>query len=173
MTKPVTLLGGVLAAALTSRAAAAAPVAIEYIPADIVGLASGQVVRLNVVNGDGDVAAGDVNGRTCRVTINWGDAQGQPLAPSPTTFTLSPGQASFVDLPFDAALNGGAISGNRVMVRPLLQANCNDGVSRPGAPRSVIAVLRPALRVTIEVYDADTGRASVLFTGGVRVRLVR
>src|SRR5262245_6405791 len=172
MTKPVAIACGVLAAALTSRAAAAAPIAVEYIPADIVGLASGQVARLNVVNGDGDVAAGDVNGRTCQVTINWGDEQGQPLGPSPATFTLSPGQSSFLDLPFDAALNGGTLT-NRVTVRPLLQGNCRGEASRPGATRPLIALLRAALRVTIEVYEADTGRTGVLFTAGVRVRVVR
>ncbi len=177
MTKKAAVVGVVLAGVLAAGRASAAPTAVEYaIPADL-GLASGQVARLNVVNGDGGVAVGDVNGRTCQVEINWGDAQGQPLFPSPTTLTLSPGQSAFLDLPFDAAAAAGTLTGNRVMVRPLMQGNCDGGTLRSAGSRVGIPVWpvpgRNALIAIIEVYDADTGRSTVVFNPGVRVRFIR
>jgi hypothetical protein len=166
----------VLAAGLGVRAAAAAPIAVEYIPADSVGLAAGEVARITLVNGDGDVAAGDVNGinggRTCQVEINWGDAAGQPLAPSPATLTLSPGQSAFLDLPFEGAVAAGTLTG-RVQVRPLLQARCTGGVYRGAVQGNLTMAPRfiPAIQTLLEVYDAQTFRSVIAIKGSVRVRL--
>jgi hypothetical protein len=137
------------------RVAAAAPTAVEYaIPSDIVSVAPGDVGRLNVVNGDG-VSAGDVNGRTCQVELNWGDAQGQLLFPAPATFTLGPGQSSFLDWFFDQAAAPGATSGSIVMLRPMMHAVCS----------STLVRRTPALLVTLEVFDSQSGRSSLLIRG--------
>jgi hypothetical protein len=166
----------VMVAGLGVRAAAAAPIAVEYIPADSVDLAAGQVARINLVNGDADVAAGDVNGinggRTCQVEINWGDAQGQPLVPSPATLTLSPGQSAFLDLPFEGAVAAGTLT-LRVMVRPLMQARCTGGVYRGAVQGNLTFAPRfiPAIQTQLEAYDAQTGRTVIAIKGSVRVRL--
>jgi hypothetical protein len=118
----------------------------------MVGVAPGQVARLNVVNAGGgaDPAAG-----ACQVEVSFANAAGAPL--DPATFTLVPGQSAFADLPFEAAAAGGEISGNRVAVRAVIAVLCN-----PSA-------LVPAVQLTLEVYDGETGRASVLVNGGKAV----
>jgi hypothetical protein len=125
------------------------------------------VARINVVNGD-RVNAGDVTGRTCRVELNWADAHGT-LTGSPATFTLPPGESAFLDLTFDQAGIPGGISGNRVVVQPRMKASCGSTLTKPAPATLTLAPAQSTLQATIEIYDADTGRANVVFNGGVVV----
>jgi hypothetical protein len=131
----------VLLCALTMARAGAA--AEWSYPAGMLGVAPGEVIRLNVAN---TFVTVDPAEGACQVELNFANATGGVFRAAPATFTLAPGQSAFSDLPFSEAA---AISGNtRPMVRPLVTANCFTGGVRPRD-----------LQVTAEVYDGETGRA--------------
>jgi len=114
-------------------------------PADfgMVGLAAGQALRVNVVNiGDPNVSA-----LACGIIINDFDASGNPLG-SDVRASLLPGQATFVDLSRSAITTSRL---NRIEIRPVVRFA--DSRIPPGPCAQ--------MRLTVEVYDALTGRTQV------------
>jgi hypothetical protein len=99
------------------------------------GLAGGQVARINAVH------IGDPGLRPIEVEMLFLDETGAVLGRD--VQTISPGQATFFDFPFDAGREG-----NRIEIRALVNA------SHPPNPDK-------NLRITVEVFDADTGRNTV------------
>jgi len=104
----------------------------------MVGLALGQVLRLNVVA---------FPPSPCSAAIGFLDANGQVPQPDPgKTVYLNPGEAAFVDLPAGAL---GLPFGQRAELQPVVTL-------QPGANGS------SACQATAEIYDRVTGRTWTL-----------
>jgi len=97
------------------------------------GVAGGQVARINAVN------LGGPDTRPIQIEMQFIDAMGNVVARD--TKTIAAGQATFFDF---AAF---VIEGNRVQLRVLV------GMTNPPDPDK-------NLKVTIEVFDADTGKTT-------------
>ena len=104
----------------------------------MVGIALGEVLRLNVV-------AYPPN--PCVAQIGFQDANGQPVPEPDETVSLGPGQSALVDLP---AARLGLQPGQRAELQPVvtLMPGPNDGVSACGA--------------TAEVYARKNGRTQAV-----------
>ena len=100
------------------------------------GVARGQVARINAVN------LGGPDTRPIQIEMQFIDAMGNVVARD--TKTIPAGQATFFDFaPF-------VIEGNRVQLRVLVRT-----VDPPEPDKN--------LKVTIEVFDGDTGKTTVFF----------
>jgi hypothetical protein len=106
----------------------------------IFGLAKGQIARINAVH------IGDPGIKPIELTTTFVNALGATVAHD--TKTVHPGQAINFDFEFDASLGG-----NRQELRALIGAR---GPSNP----------HQNLRITIEVFDGDTGKNTV-FVGNM------
>jgi hypothetical protein len=105
----------------------------------MVGLASGEVLRLNVVAYPPD---------PCRAAIGFLNANGQVPQPQPyKTVDLNPGEAAFVDLPASAL---GIAAGGRREFQPVVTLQPQP---EPGAPNTCGA--------SVEVFDSLTGLSLV------------
>ncbi len=102
------------------------------------GLARGQVARINVVN------IGDSNQRRIQVEMLFLDAMGAAVARDAKT--IAPGHAVFFDFPFVAGSEE-----NRIELRAVINAQS------PPDPDKI-------LRVTVEVFDAATGKTTVFIS---------
>jgi hypothetical protein len=146
------VLAGVLLAAGPALAANPGPTQIDF-TTGMFGLALGQVARVNAVNVT--VSPGPIS---CQVELNFLDADGVAVYPLPQVNELAPGHSAFFDLPFEALPPTPVI---RTMVRAVVQATCQSFLgakSNPG-PQQV----NPGpIGITLEVYDFETGRASVM-----------
>ena len=110
----------------------------------MVGVAKGQVARVNVVN-----TATSENGATRSSVIStglWQNPRSELVAQE--TFSLEPGASAFLDVDWDAL---GAGNDSRHQVRA--------EVSVQGDPDSACAV-------TLEVFDKDTGKTTVFLEVG-------
>jgi hypothetical protein len=141
------VLAGLLLATGPALAVQPGPSQIDFTTGTF-GLALGQVARINAVNVTGQ--PGPIG---CQVELNFRDADGVPVYPLPQVNQLAAGHSAFLDLPFDVLPTGG----NRVMVRADVRASCE---GQPGPQQS------PAVLLTIEVFDAATGRASAMINPG-------
>ena len=101
----------------------------------IFGLARGQIARINAVH------IGDPGIKPIELTMQFLNASGDTVAQN--TKTVHPLQAISFDYEFPASLEG-----NRQELRALV------GAKGPANPDK-------HLRITIEVFDADTGKNSV------------
>ena len=142
------VLAGALLAAGPALAADRAPVPMLDFTSGMFGLALGQVARLNAVN----ITSGPGPVQICQVELNFLDADGVAIYPLPDVHELEAGHSAFLDLPFDALP---PTPSNRVMVRAVVQATCQS-LLRGHSPSLV------PVQVTLEVYDFETGRASVM-----------
>ena len=98
----------------------------------IFGLARGQIARINAVH------IGDARIKPIEITTEFVNASGVELARD--TKTVPPGQAVYFDFQFNASLEG-----NRQQVRALI------GARGPASPDQ-------HLKISIEVFDGDTGK---------------
>ena len=98
----------------------------------MVGLARGQVLRINAAH------IGDPNQQPIQIEMELVDADGGVVARD--SQTIEPGHAVHFDVPFEDV--GGAEG--RVELRPVVS----------GGPQ-------PHLRLSLEVFDADTGKTTV------------
>jgi hypothetical protein len=106
---------------------------------DLVGLAAGQVLRLNVVA---------FPPSPCMATIGFRDVNGQLPQPQPDkSVSLSPGQAAFIDLPASAL---GIPVGGRSEFQPMVALTPQP---QPSAPN--------ACGASVEIFDAATGLGRV------------
>jgi hypothetical protein len=124
---------GTLMTALTLVAATSA----HALPRDctscgMFGIARGQIARINAAH------IGDPDTRPIQVEITLVDATGAVVARD--SQTIEPGQAVFLDIPFEAV--GGAA--NRIELRAVIS----------GEPAR-------HLSSSVEVFDADTGKTTV------------
>ena len=103
----------------------------------IFGLARGQIARINAVH------VGDPNIKPIELTMQILNASGSTVAQN--TKTVHPMQAISFDYEFPASLEG-----NRQELRALV------GAKGPANPDK-------HLRITIEVFDGDTGKSSVFY----------
>src|SRR5262249_217986 len=112
----------------------------------MVGIAQGQTARLNIVTAlpvRQAVAPGP-----CRVALAFVDSTGQLLG-EVVVRSLSPGQATFVDL----SSGGYQDPDPRHQFRPLVGVGANQPGG--GAGGGVVA--------TLEIFEDDTGRPTVLY----------
>ena len=123
----------VLAAILSVCAATSAQAGPELHLSGMFGVAEGQVARINAVN------LGGPDTRPIQIEMQFIDAMGNVVARD--TETIAAGQATFFDF---AAF---VIEGNRVQLRVLV------GMVDPPEPDK-------NLKITIEVFDADTGKTT-------------
>jgi hypothetical protein len=119
----------------------------------MIGLARGQVARLNVVNLRSVPAAEptpyQVPGPVpCTVRLRFLDQRGNPVARS--LESILPGDGAFLDLPFHEAVPPG-FQGRRFQIRAIVQV-----VRQPEDARC-------ATISTVEIFDNETGRTSVLY----------
>jgi hypothetical protein len=103
----------------------------------IFGLARGQIARINAVH------IGDPGIKSIELTTTFLNASGVPLAHEMKT--VHSGEAIYFDFEFDASLEG-----NRQELRALV------GAKGPANPDK-------HLKITIEVFDGDTGKNTVFF----------
>jgi hypothetical protein len=102
----------------------------------IFGLARGQIARINAVH------IGEPGIKPIEITAAFVGASGVTLASDAKT--VPPGQAIYFDFQFDASFEG-----NRQEIRALL------GAKGPANPEKY-------LKITIEVFESDTGKNSVI-----------
>jgi hypothetical protein len=100
------------------------------------GVARGQIARINVAN------LGGPDTRPIQVEMGFLDGTGAVVGRDRKT--IAPGQAVFFDVIFDA----GVREANRIELRAVI------GAIPPPDPEK-------NLKVTVEVFDADTGRNTV------------
>lgn len=119
----------------------------------MVGIASGQSARINVLNG----APTASNPTSCNVSLQYMDVNGNLLKQLPTV-NLLPGTATSLDLSWDE-LPGGNL---RVEIRAVLIFGYSGGANPPAGilQQSACNNLVPSL----EVYDNTTGRTSFILT---------
>jgi hypothetical protein len=98
----------------------------------IFGLARGQIARINAVH------IGDARIKPIEITAEFVNASGVELARD--SKTVPPGQAIYFDFEFKASLEG-----KRQQLRALI------GARGPSSPDQ-------HLKVSIEVFDSDTGK---------------
>ena len=103
----------------------------------IFGLARGQIARINAVH------IGDPGIKPIELTTQFLNASGATVAHD--TKIAHPMQAIYFDYEFDASLEG-----NRQELRALV------GAKGPANPNK-------HLRITIEVFDGDTGKNTVFY----------
>ena len=115
----------------------------------MVGIADGQTARLNLVNlGNPDPFA---FAPPCRAQLQFFDAVGNSLAVSRIQ-QLKPGEATFLDYAasfVSTNLAVDAVGPSRAEIRP--------------AVNTETGLLAPPCRVTVEIFDNETGRTSVLY----------
>jgi hypothetical protein len=104
-----------------------------HLKSGMFGVARGQVARINAVN------LGGPDTRPIQIEMQFIDSTGAVIARD--TKTVTPGQAVFFDVIFDAGFR----EENRIELRALI------GASQPPEPEK-------NLKVTVEVFDADTGK---------------
>lgn len=127
----------------------------------MVGIVRGQTARLNIVNPAGPR---NIPQFPCRLELAFLDSQGQNLKKS-TIDNLDPGKAAFLDLGWSEIADA---QDNRVEVR----ATVGTFLPTPlplatGAsfPQRVSCSVIPSL----EVFDDDTGRTTLILSGGPTV----
>jgi hypothetical protein len=109
----------------------------ERISSGIFGLARGQIARINAVH------VGDPNIKPIELTISFVNASGATVAHD--TKTVQPGKAIYFDFEFDASLQE-----TRQELRALI------GAKGPANPDK-------HLKISIEVFDGDTGKGTVYY----------
>src|SRR5262245_54471971 len=105
-------------------------------PSPMVGLARDQTARLNVVN------IGDPNQSPCDVGLTFFDSRGAALARDAQT--LRPGAAALLDLNRETIGDPNA----RVQIRAVVQFSSKDCLAQ--------------VRASLEVYDNDTGKTTLI-----------
>jgi len=123
-----------LAAIFSLGAATSAQAAFNSFKTGMFGVAIGQVARINAAN------LGGPDTRPIQVEMMFLDGMGAVVGRDMKT--IAPGQAVFFDVIFDAR------EANRIELRAVIS-----GVQPPEPDKN--------LKVTIEVFDADTGRNTV------------
>jgi hypothetical protein len=120
----------------------------------MIGLARGQTARLNVVNLR-SIPAADATAYPvplpvpCAVRLRFLDQRGNTIARA--LESILPGDGAFLDLPFHEAIPQG-FQGRRFQIRAIVQV-----VRQPEDAR------RCATISTMEIFDNETGRTSVLY----------
>jgi hypothetical protein len=119
------------------------------------GIANGQSARANALN-LGNAPAGTADTSSCTVTFQFLDADGQLLKQA--VVTLKPGKAGALDLSRDELPSG---SNSRIEIRALLLFGYSGGANPPpGVLQKFDCNIVPSL----EVFDNDTGRTSLIVT---------
>ena len=117
-----------------------------WIAFGLVGVVSGQIARLNVVN-TGDIASPrGLPPGPCRVTLSFFDSDGSLLAT--ITRTLDPGHAGSLD--FNIASFGSEGGAGRLMIRAEVTVE-------PDANS-----LTPCVMPTLEVFDMASGKTTFI-----------
>jgi hypothetical protein len=150
--------------------AAAASLAQPMIPATgtrttgVIGIASGETARFNVLNDHMAVAA---TTSTCPVTLTYYNAGGMVLKSA--TVPVAPGTAGYLDLFSSTDLSLGADQREQIRATfavPLIpnttSTNSSTSTTTATPPANV-----PACHVigTLEIFDAVTGRTRVILGG--------
>jgi hypothetical protein len=128
--------GLIAAVALVAMAASAQAAPRDCGSWGMFGLARGQVARINVAH------VGARGQRPIQVEMFFLDAAG--IVVGRDVQTVSPGQAAFFDLPFNAGSDE-----DRIELRAVINA-----IPPPDPDRN--------LGISVEVFDADTGKTTVL-----------
>ena len=140
----------IMLAAVPARSQTANPPGVGFA---LVGIAVGQSAGVNVVN----LAAPDTaNASSCSVNLQFLDPQGAVL--KQTTVNLMPGTASTLNLSY-AELSSSNV---RTEIRGVLRFGYVGGANppQPIVQQTACAHLVPSL----ELYDNDTGRTSLILT---------
>jgi len=119
----------------------------------IIGVASGQSVRVNVLNA---ATSDPSNPTSCSLTLQFLDTSGNSLKQN--TVNLQPGAAASLDLSWDK-MPGGSL---RTEVRTVLLFGYSGGANPPAGilQQTFCGNLVPSL----EVYDNKNGRTSFVLT---------
>jgi len=139
-----------LAALITCAVAVPAARALSPCVSPVVGIAFGQVARLNAVFTIPPPEPDDV----CKVTLMFLDADGNELAMSGPE-ELTPGNSAFLEL---SARQAGVIAfGQRAAIRGVVEVDCSRGQA---SSESVLE--------SLEIYDRLTGRTMVVLENFVQ-----
>jgi len=142
-----------LAGAAAAQTASSSAVTPAFRTSGMVGLAAGQVARLNVLNpgAEGPTIAGP----SCAALLSFVNAAGVVVKTTPVN--VMPGQSTSFDLDRDVDL--ASVTGLRVEVRATIQA---PGATATTASTSTAATCR--LTPTLEVFDEGAGRTQFIDT---------
>jgi hypothetical protein len=121
----------------------------------MIGLARGQTARLNVVNLRSTPTVELTPDQVvtlvpCSIRLRFVDQRGNTIARS--VENIVPGTGAFLDLPFAEATPRG-FEGKRIEIRAIVRA-----LGRPEDERRRCATL-----ATLEIFDSETGRTSVIY----------
>jgi hypothetical protein len=133
------LMTAAIALTVTAQLPAQSPVTTETLLSWMFGVARGEVARINVAN------VGDHTVEPIQVEMQFLDMTGNVVARG--SETVIPGQAAFFDVPFDAF----GTEGNRVETRVVIMTQHPARLDRN-------------LRLSLEVFDAETGRNALFST---------
>jgi hypothetical protein len=142
-----------LAGAAAAQTSSASDVTPTFRTSGMVGLAAGQIARLNVLNPgtEGPIIAG----ANCAAQLSFVNAAGVVVKTAPVN--VMPGQSTPFDLYRDVDL--ASVAGLRVEIRATIQA---PGAMPTAASTSTAATCR--LIPTLEVFDEATGRTQFIDT---------
>lgn len=140
----VSTLAATLAVSMPSRAEAFDPQPDPPVRFGMVGLTRGQTARLNAVN------TGNPDESACPVELSFVDSMGNTVGIVPCI--IPPGEADFLDL--DAASLG----------RPETRVQIRATVAIGGPRRREVKACAKNLRLTLEVFDTDTGKTAVILS---------
>jgi len=144
----------VIGRAVLTLALAAGPAAAQQgLGFPIVGMGTGQAIRLNVLN---LAAIHPSNKSTCSVELQFLDISGKQLKQN--SFQVTAGQAAFLELkPSDLPKAG------RVEIRAVAMVGQIGGAGPPAIRPTDCGSLLPSL----EVYALDTGNTTLLITSTI------
>ena len=125
----------------------------------MVGLAEGQIARLNVVSLADASGIDNPNIQPVVLELSFLDEAGRGLVtrdgtPIQSTVRLMRGRSAHLDLDWGAMI----IDGGRIPFRALVKAAAPDGAGRKASD--------PEWIPTLEIFDAETGRTSVFLQPG-------
>jgi hypothetical protein len=131
----------------------------------VIGIASGETARFNVLNDHMAVAA---TTSTCSVTLTYYNASGAVLKSA--TAPIAPGSAGYLDLFSDSDLSLGA--DQREQIRATFAVPLIPNTTSTSSPSTSSTTATPPANVpmchligTLEILDAVTGRTLVILGG--------
>lgn len=143
--RPALIIVAAAMAAMLGTTPASAIKEVDQREFGMVGIARGQVLRLNVVSIDNP----DLKPAPVRLELMFLDSEGHPFlnpdgTPVRKRVVLAPGQADFLDISFPPFLDGG-----RVQIRAVVRSIDN-----------------PDFITTLEGFDTETGRTFFVIEDG-------
>jgi len=139
--------GAILFIALAGYARAQIAPSSQTVTFGMAGLAANQVARLNVLNPA--VLAGP---SACSAEVSFLDSQGTVLKTD--TFQIREGTAAFLDLDWSEVNS----SADRIQIRATLKTTQIIAGPPPQGPAASVCALFP----TLELFDKDTGKTTIL-----------